>query len=84
VGNDNPNPKGGFYFGKEGGILNAIIGSIYLAFGATFIAFIIGLPISLYMTFGSAIKKNGLICYGLYSIFYGEFHQLCMAHLALQ
>ncbi len=28
-------PKGGFYFGKEGGILNAIIGSLYLSIGAT-------------------------------------------------
>ena len=27
-------PKGGFYFGKEGGILNAIIGSFYLAVGS--------------------------------------------------
>ena len=26
-------PKGGFYFGKEGGILNAIIGSLYLSVG---------------------------------------------------
>ena len=31
-------PKGGFYFGKEGGILNAIIGSFYLSTGATFLA----------------------------------------------
>ena len=27
-------PKGGFYLGKEGGILNAILGSLYLAGGA--------------------------------------------------
>lgn len=27
-------PKGGFYFGKEGGILNAIIGSLYLSIGS--------------------------------------------------
>ena len=27
-------PKGGYYLGKEGGILNAIVGSLYLAGGA--------------------------------------------------
>ncbi len=42
-------PKGGYYFGKEGGILNAIIGSLYLSIGATFLAFIIGLPVALFM-----------------------------------
>ena len=35
----------GFYFGEEGGILNAIIGSIYLSLGATFLAFIIVGPL---------------------------------------
>ena len=42
-------PSGGFYFGKGGGILNAIVGSLYLAVGSTIIALIIGLPVSLYM-----------------------------------
>ncbi|HSQ35812.1 MAG TPA: phosphate ABC transporter permease, partial [Candidatus Binatia bacterium] len=31
-------PQGGYYLGKGGGILNAIIGSLYLAGGATFLA----------------------------------------------
>ena len=42
-------PKGGFYFGKEGGILNAIVGSIYLALGASLIAFMISLPIAMFI-----------------------------------
>ena len=42
-------PKGGFYLGKEGGILNAIVGSLYLAGGATVLAVIIGLPIAIYL-----------------------------------
>ena len=42
-------PHGGFYYGKEGGILNAIIGSLYLGFGATILAFVISLPLALYM-----------------------------------
>ncbi len=42
-------PQGGFYFGKSGGILNAIIGSLYLALGSTFLAVVIGLPVALGM-----------------------------------
>lgn len=42
-------PKGGFYFGKEGGILNAIVGSIYLATGASFLAVAVSLPVALFI-----------------------------------
>lgn len=42
-------PKGGYYFGKEGGILNAIIGSLYLAIGASILACLISLPVAVYM-----------------------------------
>lgn len=42
-------PKGGFYFGKEGGILNAIAGSVYLATGAALIAVCISLPVALFI-----------------------------------
>ena len=34
-------PEGGFYLGKEGGILNAIIGSLYLGLGSTLFAIVI-------------------------------------------
>jgi phosphate transport system permease protein len=74
-------PKGGFYFGKEGGILNAIIGSVYLAVGATFMAFVIGLPVALYMnTWLTGNKKlvNVIrfvldMLWGIPSIVYGAF-----------
>lgn len=42
-------PKGGFYLGKEGGILNAIIGSLYLALGSTVLAFVLSYPIVVYL-----------------------------------
>ncbi len=42
-------PKGGYYLGKEGGILNAILGSIYLGLGATALAVLVGLPVVLYI-----------------------------------
>ena len=44
-------PKGGYYLGKEGGILNAIVGSLYLAGGATLLALGLSLPIALYLHF---------------------------------
>lgn len=74
-------PKGGFYFGKEGGILNAIIGSLYLSLGATFLAFIIGLPVALYMNI-HLVKRKKLVntirffldlLWGVPSIVYGAF-----------
>ena len=42
-------PKGGFYLGKSGGVLNAIAGSFYLAGGATLVAFFVAVPVVLYM-----------------------------------
>lgn len=42
-------PKGGFYFGKEGGILNAIVGSLYLTLGASVLAILISLPVALFI-----------------------------------
>lgn len=74
-------PKGGFYFGKEGGILNAIIGSLYLSLGATFLAFITGLPVALYMNI-HLVKRKKLVntvrffldlLWGVPSIVYGAF-----------
>jgi len=74
-------PKGGFYFGKEGGILNSIIGSLYLSLGSTFLAFIIGLPVALYMNV-FLIKRVRIVnfmrflldlLWGVPSIVYGAF-----------
>src|SRR5512139_3962617 len=42
-------PKGGYYLGREGGILNAIVGSLYLASGATILAILFSLPVVLYI-----------------------------------
>lgn len=39
-------PKGGYYLGGEGGIANAIAGSLYLAFGASFCALLFSLPVA--------------------------------------
>src|ERR1700712_4861162 len=42
-------PGGGFYIGKEGGVLNAIIGSLYIAGGATVLGLIISIPVAIYI-----------------------------------
>lgn len=74
-------PKGGFYFGKEGGILNAIIGSLYLSLGATILAFLFGLPLALFLNV-HLIRRRKLVnavrfvmdlLWGVPSIVYGAF-----------
>jgi phosphate transport system permease protein len=85
-------PRGGFYFGKEGGILNAIIGSVYLAVGATFLAFIIGLPVSLFMNIHLVKHKKIVntirffldLLWGVPSIVYGAFGFAIMVYLGLK
>src|SRR5215475_920947 len=42
-------PGGGFYIGKEGGVLNAIIGSFYVAGGATILGLFISIPVAIYI-----------------------------------
>ncbi|MEI7595969.1 MAG: phosphate ABC transporter permease PstA [Bacteroidota bacterium] len=85
-------PKGGFYMGGEGGILNSIIGSLYLAFGATVLALIIGYPIVIYMNVyaGKDSKRANLIrvCFdvlwGIPSIVYGAFGFVIMIFLGIK
>ena len=74
-------PKGGFYFGKEGGIYNAIIGSIYLATGASILAILISLPVALFINISLVkyVKVQNTIrlildlLWGVPPIVYGAF-----------
>lgn len=74
-------PEGGFYIGKEGGILNAIIGSLYIAGGATLLSLIISIPIVLYINvylnkdsrLVSFTRTSFDILFGVPSIVYGAF-----------
>ncbi len=84
-------PKGGFYLGKEGGILNAIVGSFYLALGATFLALLFALPIALYL---QAYARNSVradlvrlamdVLWGIPSIVYGAFGFIIMMFLGIR
>jgi len=85
-------PKGGYYLGREGGILNAIVGSLYLAGGATFLAVLISLPVVLYLNLyakrGSrlvAFTRFSLdVLWGIPSIVYGAFGFTIMLLLGLR
>jgi phosphate transport system permease protein len=85
-------PKGGFYLGKEGGILNAIVGSFYLAGGATLLALLIGLPVVLYLNVycrrGSRtaawVRFSLDVLWGVPSIVFGAFGFLIMLSVGLR
>lgn len=84
-------PKGGYYLGKEGGILNAIVGSLYLAGGATLLSLAMSLPISLYLQIYAARSRRAelarLTCdvlWGVPSIVYGAFGFIIMLWLGLR
>jgi phosphate transport system permease protein len=85
-------PRGGFYLGKEGGILNAILGSLYLAFGATALAFVMSLPLALYLnTYKGRASKTAVwtrffldVLWGVPSIVYGAFGFVIMLALGLR
>lgn len=84
-------PKGGFYLGREGGILNAILGSLYLAGGATLLALITGAPLAVYLhTYAGRSRWAGTlrlaldVLWGVPSIVYGAFGFTLMLVLGLR
>lgn len=84
-------PKGGYYLGKEGGIANAIVGSLYLAFGASFLSIVLSIPVALAMqreyTGHVAANCSRLvmdILWGMPSIVYGAFGFVVMMYFGLR
>jgi len=85
-------PQGGFYFGKEGGILNAIVGSFYLAVGASSLAFCISLPMALFLNIVLVKYKSVQntfrfildLLWGIPPIVYGAFGFAIMISIGLQ
>lgn len=85
-------PHGGFYLGKEGGILNAIVGSLELGLGATALAFLLSLPLALYLNvYKGRASKTAVwtrffldFLWGVPSIVYGAFGFLVMVFLGLR
>jgi phosphate transport system permease protein len=85
-------PTGGFYFGKGGGILNAIAGSFYLATGASLLAFVISLPVAMYINIVMVRNKKRQqtfrfildLLWGVPPIVYGAFGFTLMLYLGLK
>lgn len=85
-------PGGGFYIGKEGGVLNAIVGSLYIAGGATILGLVISIPIAIYMntylnaqsTATNLLRIAFDVLFGIPSIVYGAFGFLIMVYFGLR
>jgi phosphate transport system permease protein len=85
-------PGGGFYLGKEGGILNAIVGSLYIITGALAISIFISVPLVMYINFylrpnsplAAIIRFSLDILFGVPSIVYGAFGFALMIYLGIR
>jgi len=84
-------PQGGFYLGGDGGILNAIVGSLYLATGATLLASLLAIPLVLYLhgylghgRRAAVVRLSLDIMWGVPSIVYGAFGFALMIFLGLR
>ncbi|MCD8042121.1 MAG: phosphate ABC transporter permease PstA [Tannerellaceae bacterium] len=85
-------PAGGFYLGGEGGVLNAIVGSLYIVGASTILGLLISIPIVFYTNI--YLKKNSKIAYfirlcfdvlyGIPSIVYGAFGFAIMIAMGLR
>jgi len=85
-------PSGGFYLGKEGGILNAIMGSLYLIFFSVIISLMVSVPVVMYLNF-TLRRKSRLaafarltfdVLFGIPSIVYGAFGFTLMIYFGVQ
>ncbi|MDL2296422.1 ABC transporter permease subunit [Bacteroidales bacterium OttesenSCG-928-B11] len=85
-------PGGGFYIGKEGGFLNAIVGSLYIVGASTLLGLFISIPVVFYLNI--YLKKNSKLAYvtrlaydvlfGIPSIVYGAFAFTIMIYLGIK
>ena len=85
-------PGGGFYLGKEGGVLNAIAGSFYIILGAVAMSTIISVPLVMYVNFylpgksslAGIVRFSFDILLGIPSIVYGAFGFALMIFLGMR
>lgn len=74
-------PGGGFYIGKEGGFLNAIVGSLMIVGASTLLGLLVSVPVvfflNVYLTKGSKLAYVARLAFdvlfGVPSIVYGAF-----------
>ena len=85
-------PSGGFYLGKGGGVLNAIIGSLYLILGSVALSLIISIPVVMFLNFSlkrqtrfaSFARLTFDVLFGIPSIVYGAFGFTVMIFFGLK
>jgi len=85
-------PGGGFYLGKEGGVLNAIIGSVYIVAGSLLLSSVMSIPVVMYINFylrkdsvfANVIRFSFDILFGVPSIVYGAFGFALMVYLGIR
>lgn len=85
-------PGGGFYIGKEGGLLNAIAGSIFLVIGSTILGLLISIPVVVYINvylpkksfFADLTRLSADVLFGIPSIVYGAFAFTLMVYFGLK
>lgn len=84
-------PKGGYYLGKAGGIANAIVGSLYLSFSASIIAFLLSLPMAFALQkdyssrqFANFTRLVLDVLWGIPSIVYGAFGFVVMVYFGIR
>ncbi len=84
--------QGGFYMGGPGGIVNAILGSLSLAGGATLLALLLSLPLALFLSSEAKTSSRAAqrvrfaldVLWGVPSIVYGAFGFVVMAWIGLR
>lgn len=85
-------PGGGFYIGKEGGFLNAIVGSLYIVGASTLLGLLVSIPVAFFLNV--YLKKGSRLAYvarlafdvlfGVPSIVYGAFGFTIMIFFGLR
>jgi phosphate transport system permease protein len=85
-------PGGGFYIGKEGGFLNAIVGSVYIVGASAILGLLISIPVVFYLNI--YLKRRSRLAYiariaydvlfGIPSIVYGAFGFTIMIYFGLK
>lgn len=82
-------PGGGFYIGKEGGFLNAIVGSLYIVLASTLLGLLVSIPVVFYLNiylksdskFAYAARLAYDVLFGIPSIVYGAFAFTLMIYM---
>jgi len=85
-------PGGGFYIGREGGLLNAIAGSVFLVIGATILGLAISIPVVVYINvylprksfLADLTRLSADVLFGIPSIVYGAFAFTLMIYFGLK